>query len=146
MQKDEKLEKDEVLFKAIEKEETHIKAEHNASANFALTRSNIKSQRRAFKDKKEVIEWPKCKKYGCKHLANQVCKHANEECEKCHKKGHISLFYNSYSSLNKRKNPDKSIPSNLDSKKNMSCVTQIIVNKIFETGVIQKIIVDFSTI
>ena len=42
MQKDEKLEEDEVLFKAIEKEEIRIKAKHKAAANFALSKSNAK--------------------------------------------------------------------------------------------------------
>lgn len=44
MRIDEKLEEDEVLFKAIEEEETRIKAVHKASANFASTKSKAKSQ------------------------------------------------------------------------------------------------------
>lgn len=42
MQKDKKLEKDKVLFKAIEKEKSYIKDKHKASANFTLTKSNTK--------------------------------------------------------------------------------------------------------
>lgn len=37
MQKDEKLEDDEILFKAIEKEETRIKAKYKVSTNFLST-------------------------------------------------------------------------------------------------------------
>ena len=43
IRKDEKLKEDEVLFKTIEEEETRIKAEHKASANFASKKSNAKS-------------------------------------------------------------------------------------------------------
>lgn len=56
MQKDEKLEEDKVLFKAIKKEETWIKAEYKVFANFAITKLNTKSQRRAAKKKKEFVE------------------------------------------------------------------------------------------
>lgn len=42
MQKNKKLEEDEVLFKAIEEEKTCFKAEHKTSANFTLTKSNAK--------------------------------------------------------------------------------------------------------
>ena len=54
--KDEKLEKDKVLFKAIEEEETCIKVEHKVSANFALIKSNAKSKKRASKEKKKFVE------------------------------------------------------------------------------------------
>ena len=40
MQNDKKLEEDDVLFKAIEEEETRIKVDHRASENFASTESN----------------------------------------------------------------------------------------------------------
>ena len=130
MRKDEKLEEDEVLFKAIEEEETRIKAEHKASANFASTKSNAKPKGGASKGKKEFVEWLKCKKCGCKHLADQACKHANEECDRCPKKGHISRFHDSYTSLNRGKTPEGSTTSSSDSKKNVSCVTQIVANKI----------------
>ena len=49
MQKDKKLEKDEVLFKIIEEEETCIKAKHKDFANFVLTKSNTKPKKRALK-------------------------------------------------------------------------------------------------
>lgn len=62
MRKDKKLEDDEVIFKAIEEEETRIKAKHKASANFASTKSNAA-------EGKDFDEWQKCKKCGCKHLA-----------------------------------------------------------------------------
>ena len=147
MRKDEQLEEDEVLFKAIEEEETRIKAESKASANFAATKSHSKPQGGAApKGKKEFVEWPKCRKCGCKHLADQACKHANEECDKCHKKGHISRFHDSYTSLNKGKSPQgPGNASSSDFKKNVSCVTQILANKMFETGVTRKIIADSGT-
>ena len=56
MQKDEKLEEDKVLFKAIEEEETRIKAKYKASADFALIKSNAKPQEGAAKGKKEFVE------------------------------------------------------------------------------------------
>ena len=56
MQKDEKLKKNKVLFKAIEEEKTRIKAKHKASAIFALTKLNAKPQSGAAKGKKEFIE------------------------------------------------------------------------------------------
>ena len=58
IQKYEKLEEDEVLFKAIEEEETCIKAEYKASANFALTKSHAKLQRGVgvAKRKKEFVD------------------------------------------------------------------------------------------
>ena len=145
MRKAEKLEEDEVWFKAIEEEETCIKAEHKASTNFASTKSNAKPKGGASKEKKEFVDWPKCKKCGCKHLAGQACKHANEECDKCHKKGHISRFHDSYTSLNKEKTLERSNASSSDSKKNVSCVTQVVANKMFETGVTRKIIADSGT-
>ena len=146
MRKNEQLEKDEVLFKAIEEEEMCIKAESKASTNFATIKSHSKPQGPAQKGWKEFVEWPKYKKCGYKHLVDQVCKHANEECNKYHKKGHISQFYNSYTSLNKGKTPQGSgITSSSDFKKNVSYVTQIVANKMFETGVTRKIIADLSS-
>lgn len=44
MQKDKQLEKIKVLFKAIEEEETCIKAKSKASANFAVTKLYSKPQ------------------------------------------------------------------------------------------------------
>ena len=101
MRKDERLEEDDVLFKAIEEEETSIKVDHLASANFFSTKSNAKLYVGAAKGKRKFVEGPKCRKCGCKHLADKICKHANEDCNKCHKKGDISSFHNSYISLNK---------------------------------------------
>lgn len=49
MQKNKKLEKDKVLFKAIEKEKTCIKAKYKAFANFIIVKSNDKSKKRAVK-------------------------------------------------------------------------------------------------
>ena len=73
MQKDEQLEEDKVLFKAIVEEETRIKAESKASANFATTKLHSKSQRSAApKGKKEFVEWPKCRKCRYKHLADRT--------------------------------------------------------------------------
>lgn len=54
MRKDEKLEEDEVLFKAIEEEETRIRVKYKASINFALTKSNLIPQGGAVKGKR----WP----------------------------------------------------------------------------------------
>ena len=148
MQKDEQLEEDRVLFKVIMEKETRIKVESKASANFATKKSYSKSQGGvAPKVKKEFVEWPKCRKCSCKYLADQACKHANEEYDKCHKKKHISRFHDSYTSLNKGKSSQKpDNASSLDFKKNVNCVTQILANKIFETGVTRKIIADSGTI
>ena len=55
MQKDEKLEEDEVLFKAIEEEETRIKVKHKASANFASSKSNVKPQGGIAKAKRSLL-------------------------------------------------------------------------------------------
>ena len=53
MQKDEQLEEDKILFKAIKEKETCLKAESKASVNFAITKSHSKLQRRvALKEKK----------------------------------------------------------------------------------------------
>ena len=147
MRKDEHLEEDETLFKAIEEEETRIKAESKASANFAATKSHSKPHGGAApKGKKEFVEWPKCRKCGCKHLTDQTCKHANKECDNCHKKRHISRFHDSFTSLNKGKSPQgPGNASSSDFKKNVSCVTQILANKMFETGVTRKIIADSGT-
>ncbi len=54
-------------LKAIEEEDTRIKADHRTSANFASTKSSTRLQGGAAKEKKEFIEWPKCRKCGCKH-------------------------------------------------------------------------------
>ncbi len=140
VQKDKKLEEDDVLFKAIEEEETRIKADHRASANFASTKSNAKPQGRAAKEKKEFVEWPKCRKFGCKHLADKICKHANEDFDKCHKTRHIFCFHDSYISLSKGKTPEGSATSSSDSKKNVSFVTQVVANKMFETGLTRKLV------
>lgn len=40
--KNEQLKEDKVLLRAIEEEKTRIMVKHNASANFAITKSNIK--------------------------------------------------------------------------------------------------------
>lgn len=135
MQKDKKLEEDKVLLKAIEEEKTRIKAKHKASANFATIKLNAKSQGGATKRKKKFVEWPKYKKYGCKHSANQVYKHANKEYDKCYKKRYISHFYNSYIFLNKRKTLKGPATSSSDFKKNVNCITQVVANKIFKTDV-----------
>ena len=79
MRKDKKLEEDEVLFKAIEEQETRINADHRDSANFASMKSNAKPQGGAAKGIKKFVEWPKCRKCGCKHLVDKTCKHANED-------------------------------------------------------------------
>ncbi len=42
MRKDKKLRKDDVLFKPLEEEETCIKVDYRASADFASTKSNVK--------------------------------------------------------------------------------------------------------
>lgn len=71
MQKSKQLEKNKVLFKAIEEEKTYIKAKFKAFANFTTRKLNSKSQRRtASKKMKEFVEQPKCKKCNCKHLAD----------------------------------------------------------------------------
>ncbi len=64
VRKEEMLGEDDDLLKAIEKEETRIKADHRASANFASTKSSAKPQRATTKEKKEFFEWPKCRKCG----------------------------------------------------------------------------------
>lgn len=95
MQKDEKLEKNKVLFKFIEEKKTRIKVKYKISTNFASIMSNTISKRGASKRKKEFLKWPKYKKYGCKYLADQVCKYTNDECDKYYKKGYISQFHDS---------------------------------------------------
>ncbi len=145
IRRDKKLEEDGVIFRAIEEEETRIKADHRASANFTSTKSNAKPQHGAATGKKEFVEWPKCRKCGCKHLTDKICKHANEDFDKCHKRGHISCFHDSYISLNKGKTPEGSAMSSSDSKKNVTFVTQVVTNKMFETGLTRKIITDSGT-
>ena len=100
MQKAKKLEEDKVLFKVIEEEEYCIKAEYKTSTNFALIKLNAKPKRKALKDKKEFVKWPKCKKCDYKHLTSQAYKYANKEYDKCHKKEYISCFHDSYTSFN----------------------------------------------
>lgn len=53
------------------------------------------------------------------------------------KKSHISCFHNSYTFLNKGKTPIESTISSSDSKKNLSYVTQVVANKMVETGITQ---------
>ncbi len=146
MRKDKKLEKDDILFKAIEEEETRIKADHRGSAKFASTKSNVKPQGWAAKGKEEFVGWPKCGKFGSKHLADKICKHANKDCNKCHKRRHISRFHDTYISLNRGKTLEQSATSSSDSKKNVTYVTQVVANKMFETGFTRKIIADSGTI
>lgn len=134
MQKNEKLEEDEILFKAIEEEKIWIKAKHKVSANFASLKSDAKSQEKAIKAKKEFVKWPKFKKYCCKQLTDQECKHANKEYNKYYKKRHISRFYDSYISLNKKKTPEGPGISSSNLKKNISYITQVVANKMFKTG------------
>lgn len=62
--------KDEVLFKAIKKKEICIKTKYKAFANFAITRSNSKTQDGAANSKKKFVAWPKYKNCDCKHLAD----------------------------------------------------------------------------
>lgn len=49
MQKDKKLKKDKVLFKAIKEEKTCIKTKYKAFANFIIAKSNNKSKKRVIK-------------------------------------------------------------------------------------------------
>lgn len=145
IQKNKQLGEDNVLFKAIKEKKTCIKAEHKAYANFATTKSNAKSQKATQKRKKKFVERPKYRKYGWKHLVGQTYKHAKKKCDKCCKKEHFSRFYDSYIFLNKEKILQKpGTISRPDFKKNVSCVTQIIANKIFEIGIIWKIIADLD--
>lgn len=147
MRTDEKLEDDEVLFKAIEEEETRMKAEQKATANFAAAKSKTRT---STKEKKGYTDWPKCKKCGCKHLTDTACKHANEECDKCHKKSHISRFHDSYISLNKDKDSSpastSSSTSDKDTKtKTVTCVNQTVANKMSGTNTLTSIIADSGT-
>lgn len=100
----------------------------------------------SIKGKKKCVEWLQYKKYDCKYWAELAYKHIIEECDKCHRKMHISCFYDSYTSLNKEKTPGRSIISSSDFKKNISYVTQIVANKIFETDITRKIIVGLNII
>lgn len=144
MRTDKKLEDDEVLFKAIEEEKTRMKVEQKASANFASTKS--KSQGNS--EKKTFSEWPKCKKCGCKHLQDTACRHVDDKCDKCHKKGHISRFHDSYTSLNKSSLEASPFTSTFtfDSSKTKSvtCVTRATANKMANTK-IRKVVVDSGT-
>lgn len=136
MQKEQKLEEDKILFKAIEEKKTLIKTKYNAFANFAATKSNTKPKKRVVKRKKEFVEWSKYKKCGCKYLVGQICKYVNKKYYKYYKKKHISYFHNSYIFLNKGKSPKKPTTSSINSKKNISYIIQVIANKIFQIGVI----------
>ena len=60
----------------------------------------------------------------------------------CYKKGHISCFYNSCTFLNKEKTSKWLAVSSFNSKKNISCIIQVIANKIFKIDITQKIIAD----
>lgn len=60
-------------------------------------------------------------------------------------KVYISRFHDNYTSLNKGQTLERSSVFSLDFKKNVSCVTQVVANKIFETGITQKIIADSGT-
>lgn len=111
MQKNKKLEKNKVLFKAIEEKETRIKVEHKAFSNFITKKLNAKSQRGSAKKKNYFVQQVKYKKCGCKHLVEQIYKHANKDCKKCHKKKHITCFHDSYTSLNKENNSKRLITS-----------------------------------
>ncbi len=144
IQKDENLQEDKILFKAIEEKETHIKVEHKAFANFILTKPNAKPKKKASKEKKEFVKWPKCRKCSCKYLVDQVDKYPNKKCDKCLKKDYISHFHDSYINLNKEMTLKGFVASNLDSKKKMSYVIQVVTNEMFETGITQKIIVDLG--
>ena len=145
MRTDEKLEDNETLFKAIEEEETRMKAEQKASANFAAAKSRSRDTTSTFTD------WPKCKRCGCKHPAEAACRHANLECDKCHTKGHIARFHDSYTSLNKPSNSSSkasSSASTLDSSsktQSVTCVTRVIANKMTPASFIQRIIADSDT-
>ncbi len=143
--KGKKLKEDDVLFKAIEEEETRIKTDHRAFANFASKKSSAKPRVRAAKAKKEFFEWLKCRKCSCKDLSDKIFKHANEECNKYYKRGHVSHFHNRYISPNKRKTPEGSLTSSFNSKKHLICVNQVVAKIMFETGLIRKIIVDSDT-
>ncbi len=111
IRKDKKLEEDDVLFKAIEEEETRIKVNHRASANFASIKSSAKPQGEATKGKKEFVEWPEYRKCGCKLLVDKIYKHANEEYDKSQRRGHIFRFNDRYIFLNKGKTPEGSATS-----------------------------------
>lgn len=75
-------------------------------------------------------------------MVDPAFKYTNKKCDKCYKKRHIFYFYNSYTSLNKRKLLEKSIILNSNFKKNVSCITQIVGTKMFKTGITQKIIIN----
>lgn len=61
-------------------------------------------------------------------------------------KSYIFYFNDSYTSLNIEKSPEEPRPSFSSIKTlDVSCITQVVVNKIFETGITQKIIADSST-
>lgn len=124
------------MFKTIKNKKTCIQFKHKVFTNFAVTKSNLKSQDRVNNKKKEFIEWPKFKKCGCKHLANQKYKYTNKICDKYHKNGYISRFHDCYIFVNKRKILLKAIISTFYFVKNASCIIQILTNKVFKTSVI----------
>lgn len=97
MRKDKQLEGDEALFKAIEEEETRIVTEQKANVNFASIKSH---HSRLQEGGKEQTEWPLCRKCACKHPSNRICRHADDECYRCHRQGHISRFHDLYITLN----------------------------------------------
>ena len=96
------------------------------------------------------MEWPKCKKCGCKHLSEKVCRFVDDKCDKCHRKGHVLRFHDGYTSLNKPANSSSGTScstSASDSSKTRSvtCVTQATVNRITDASYLQKIITDSGT-
>ena len=105
IRKDKKLEEDETLFKAIEEEKTRIVAKQKASANFVTTKSHYSQPQEGGKEGQ--IEWPMCRKCACKYPSDRVCRHAEDECYKCHRKGHISWFHDLYITLTKRPGPEE---------------------------------------
>lgn len=53
--KNKQLKKDEIFFNIIMEEKTYIKTKFQAFANFAITKSNLKSKKRAIKEKKSLL-------------------------------------------------------------------------------------------
>lgn len=145
MRTKETLDDDETLFKAIEEEETRMKAEQKAFEKFASAKDQSKTQDKEKKEKKtEFKDWPKFKKCGCKHLANKASKHANEECDKCHEKGHIARFHDSYTARNKDSSSSSSTSnSDKDSKtRTVTRDTRVVANKASIANTPSKIIAD----
>lgn len=140
-----KWKEDNVLFKPIEEEKTCIKVKYKDSANIVSSKLNAKPQGKALNRKYEFVEWLKYRKTGCKYEAYTVYKHVKKNYDKCHKRRHVFCIHDNYIALNRGINHEGCATSSSNLKKNITCFTQVLTKKMFETSITRKIIVHSST-